>query len=63
MCSALDVASVNVKRPAKTLNVSGAFLYLLFGLFMPEADSLKHPAAIVSNPLLQRKFSEPDPFH
>ncbi|EPH6061316.1 hypothetical protein ACS0MY_004692, partial [Escherichia coli] len=42
MCSAWIEPQINVKRLAGRVMLTGAFLYLPL-VFMPEADSLKHP--------------------
>ncbi|EOL0871135.1 hypothetical protein ABK576_RS24825, partial [Escherichia coli] len=41
-CSAWIEPQINVKRLAGRVMLTGAFLYLPL-VFMPEADSLKHP--------------------
>ena len=42
MCSVWIEPQINVKRLAGRVMLTGAFLYLPL-VFMPEADSLKHP--------------------
>ncbi len=50
MCSVWIEPQINVKRLAGRVMLTGAFLYLPL-VFMPEADSLKHPQQFYLTPL------------